>query len=280
MTADIIFAKITGSKTQPDSFGMFDTMSEKSTASLKSVTPMDTKRIVTHNRRMDFNQFLTSIIHIAFKITSDVSVVESVKIAINSLLQLNSNEPKEVTDPNVIRLMNILKNDDVVQFLSVVYQALLPYYLCYANSKRLISFNSLVKFCSDFDIFPDIVNKAKLMRFFETLKKIFQSTSEGKFEDLIDEHLFTEAIALCSFEVQYKEPEPSEVEKIIFLLERMSQSKGIQIAQKSSGNTRMNTAKYDLISVVRAKFPEYFMVKMPVTKVTKMQDMLSKGLIK
>ena len=259
---------------------MFDTMSEKSTMSVKSNTNIENKKPFVNNRKMDFNQFLTSIIHISFRATSSGNMVEGVKMIVDIILKLDSNENKEISDPNVLRLMNILKNDEIVQFLSVVYQSLLPYYLCYADPKRLINFQALVKFCTDFDIFPDIVNKAKLMKFFETLKKIYQSTSETKNDDFIDEHLFTEAVALCAFEVQYKEPEPSEVEKIIFLMERMSQSKGIQISQKKSGNSRMNLGKNDLISQIRSKFPEYFVEKLPIAKGTKMQDMLNKGLIK
>ena len=33
-------------------------------------------------------------------------------------------------------------------------------------------------------------------------------------DDLIDQHLFIEAIALCAFEVQYSSSQPSPIEKV------------------------------------------------------------------
>ncbi len=36
-------------------------------------------------------------------------------------------------------------------------------------------------------------------------------------KDVIDEHLFIEALALAAFEVQFKEPGPSNIEKVFFL---------------------------------------------------------------
>ena len=40
----------------------------------------------------------------------------------------------------------------------------------------------------------------------------------GQSEDeLIDQHLFVEALALCAFEILYNEPHPSDIEKVTFL---------------------------------------------------------------
>ena len=43
---------------------------------------------------------------------------------------------------------------------------------------------------------------------------------------VIDEHLFVESLALTAFEVSYNNPQPSDSEKIILLLERMNHSEG------------------------------------------------------
>ena len=45
-------------------------------------------------------------------------------------------------------------------------------------------------------------------------------------KDVIDEHLFVEALALIAFEVKYREPQPSNPEKITMLIERMNTSEG------------------------------------------------------
>lgn len=35
--------------------------------------------------------------------------------------------------------------------------------------------------------------------------------------ELIDQHLFVEALALCAFEIPYLEPQPSNIEKVLFV---------------------------------------------------------------
>jgi hypothetical protein len=40
--------------------------------------------------------------------------------------------------------------------------------------------------------------------------------------DLIDQHLFVESIAICAFEINYTKPEPSNIEKVCFILEKMN----------------------------------------------------------
>ena len=82
---------------------------------------------------------------------------------------------------------------------------MLPYYRFYANSKGLIDLDAFVRFCSDFGIFPDILSKPKVYRFFKTLSTFYQEPNKSQ-AAVIDEHLFIEALALTAFEVIYKDP--------------------------------------------------------------------------
>jgi hypothetical protein len=41
-----------------------------------------------------------------------------------------------------------------------------------------MNFEGFAKFCSDFEIFPDILSKPKIMRFFKTLSGFFETTSK------------------------------------------------------------------------------------------------------
>jgi hypothetical protein len=43
-------------------------------------------------------------------------------------------------------------------------------------------------------------------------------------ENVIDEHLFVEALALAAFEIVYQNPQPNNIEKIILLMERLNHS--------------------------------------------------------
>ena len=94
---------------------------------------------------------------------------------------------------------------------------MVPFYTFYADQKTyLMNFDGFSKFCTDFEIFPDILSKPKIMRFFKTLSGFFETTSKqilGNDErksdassirrDVIDEHLFVEALALTAFEINY-----------------------------------------------------------------------------
>ena len=104
-----------------------------------------------------------------------------------------------------------------------------------------MTFDGFSKFCSDFEIFPDILSKPKIMRFFKTLSGFFETTSKqakaldgqdqrmdfggNKYSqsasdhvslrrDVIDEHLFVEALALTAFEISYQDPQPSNADKV------------------------------------------------------------------
>ena len=74
----------------------------------------------------------------------------------------------------------------------------------------MLNFEGFSKFCLDFGIFPDILTKSKIKRFFSTLSGFYQQNAVelGAIaeKDVIDEHLFVEALALTAFEIKYREP--------------------------------------------------------------------------
>jgi len=140
---------------------------------------------------------------------------------------------------------------------------MMPFYAFYADQRTsLLNFNGFSRFCTDFEIFPDILSKPKIMRFFKTLSGFFETTAkqsqaggnsggpdsripstlgdyakpgggEGAAQrrDVVDEHLFVEALALTAFEIVYQDPQPSDSEKIILLMERLNHSAGPQKVQ-------------------------------------------------
>ena len=76
--------------------------------------------------------------------------------------------------------MDILKDQTIVEILGCVHRAMMPYYSFYADSKSaLLSFEGFSRFMSDFEIFPDILSKPQIMRFFKTLSGFFQQTQES-----------------------------------------------------------------------------------------------------
>lgn len=127
--------------------------------------------------------------------------------------------------------MEILRDQKIVELLGCVHRAIMPYYLHYADKDRLLNLEGFQRFCSDFDLFPAVLSKPRLYRFFRSLAKFFEQTAgeairKSKLE-VIDEHLFVEALALTAFEVGYSHPQPTNAEKIILLMEKLNQSGGL-----------------------------------------------------
>lgn len=74
--------------------------------------------------------------------------------------------------------MEILKDQNIVEILGGVHRSMMPYYQYYADQKStLLNFEGFSRFCSDFEIFPDILSKPKIMRFFKTLSGFFETTN-------------------------------------------------------------------------------------------------------
>jgi hypothetical protein len=172
----------------------------------------------------------------------------------------------------ITRLMEVLKDPDVVEILNYVHKSLIYYYNFYSDSYGFMNFNNFIRFSKDFSLFPDVASKPKLLRFFYALAGIHSQTevpkSTNTFEEfkapeqteneLIDEHLFIEALVLIANEVTYREPQPSHTEKICYLMERMSQSDGPLKVRKAQGANR--SGEFDILSLLRRKYPQNFAI--------------------
>lgn len=63
--------------------------------------------------------------------------------------------------------------------------------------------------------------------------------------EFVDDNYFVDLLALCAFEIPYREPQPSPVEKvksglikILFFVEKLSQTEGTNKILIRSGSTR------------------------------------------
>jgi hypothetical protein len=82
------------------------------------------------------------------------------------------------------RLLEVLKDPLIVELLTVIHRIMLPFFYYYCDLKKssqapLMRFSGFCKFCGDFGIFPDILSKPKLLRFFNTLAS-FYTNEESK----------------------------------------------------------------------------------------------------
>lgn len=178
-------------------------------------------------KMMEFEQFLAALEQIARKLMPELDINKGLEKLIEEwILPLDKviSSERSVSNETLQTLMQLLKENGMTKFLGVMHKSLYPYYKMYANSKSLMSLEGFVKICSVFEIFPDVVTKPRLNRIFYTIASISTGSqmaqaneTASKASILIDDHLFVEAIALCAFEVPYREPQPSYFEKVFFI---------------------------------------------------------------
>ncbi|EAR83293.2 hypothetical protein TTHERM_00992940 (macronuclear) [Tetrahymena thermophila SB210] len=256
-------------------------------ASQSDLNKQDT---IKQQQRLDFEQFLVSLEMVAQKLYKEISLQEGLsQLLQNNILpvlerEVNSNDNKKNNSSSISKsvhsstqnehvsiLMEILKDQEIVELLGMIHKTMMVYFKYYSQNKNTIDFDKFVKFCKDFGIFPDIIPKSRLLKIFNTLAQIYNTTEMAQIQlqnssnynekPVIDQHLFIEAIALCAFEVPYSDPQPNEIEKICYLVERMNQSGGQIFIQKQIGHTRSQSSSsvsWDIIQPIRKKYPHLF----------------------
>ena len=113
----------------------------------------------------------------------------------------------------------------MIQLLALFHKAIIGIYKCYQDNKGYLNFNQFICFCTDYDIFPNMATKATLHRIFHSISFINEAStgavksplrqqsvsrylnirSPNKDQhilsnqgEVVDEHLFVEALALCA----------------------------------------------------------------------------------
>lgn len=237
------------------------------------------KKISSKNQKMtrkiEFQQFLKALEIIARKIYPALPIQEAYHALLEEFilkLEEDLNESRIVCSDNIKESLEGFKNDDTIEALSIVHRSVLYFYRYYADNQNLMNYDNFIVFCRDFELFPDLVSKTKLVRFFYTLAgmsadsdihelSVNQSSSRSSLQDkpkrtdLIDEHLFVEALALISEEVKYEDSDLTAVEKVCYLMERMSQSKGPAKVLKQQGHNRSSHGEiHDLLSLLKVRY--------------------------
>lgn len=277
---DLIFSKLTGAYANPSKMPKTG-FAPKSHLSLQTTNQAG---------RMDFTQFLKFLEILAEKLSSDLSTSQSATnnyiflikqiVATTENPQKTSQTDHETSTQRGLNsqyaniLMEMLKDDEMIEALGIVHKVFTPYFIFYADTRGFMNFTSFIRFCKDFQIFPDAISKAKLLRFFYALAGIYAQTEapeDGQSvasehakapdqteKDVIDQHLFVEALALIAAEVNYMRPAPTPVYRICYLVERLSQSTGPLIFLKSKNNSQPAVQRVDIVTPLKERYPGIF----------------------
>jgi hypothetical protein len=270
---DLLFVKLT-------SYQAFK-LTRDSTEDLLNTSPPGPRIQKYHNLqgKLEFEHFLKALEIISGRLypdlEDDVALQKIIDINLNQITP-ERNGALELVDTklaHVKKLMDLLKNADVVDVIGKLKKSLHPYYAFYCDAASQITFEQFLKFCKDFEIFPKILARSKLMLLFynlATLHPLINSNSKNRKgltesargllesidNEVIDENLFTEAIALCALEVD-ENTDVHPIEKINYLLERMADSNGHEIILKTH---RMKMPKptltFEVLTYIRNKYPD------------------------
>jgi len=208
---------------------------------------------------LNFGQFMFAVELVAMKIYAYWA--DAVNLLIKDhILPLRDyiGEEVEHSSEHILELMEVLKDDEMVNLLELIHQTLYPYYNFYSNEEGVMDEGMFVGFWEDFKIFPDILPEESVMSFYRTLSNFYWTSNEDRQEDegIIDEHLFVEVLALSALEMKFQNPQPSQIEKVIVLLDCMNNSEGSKKMNEANGGDPSDTI--DLLALVKQEYPHLF----------------------
>ncbi len=122
-----------------------------------------------------------------------------------------------------------------------------PHYVNYADKEDLINYAGVYNFFKDFEIYPKLINLIQLKTIFFSLHEIlseqisieeneydFKEIKEIKEKLKINFNSFMDTILLSSIHIRLNE-EISHIEKILYLIKRMGNSKGVNKSHSKTG---------------------------------------------
>lgn len=89
------------------------------------------------------------------------------------------NEKIEKSSAELKEMFQILKDDKLMELLSYVNDIVSIYYDAYTEKTGVMGYETFVKFCRDFNIFPDLCTKLILHNTFYSLAFVNSRVIEG-----------------------------------------------------------------------------------------------------
>jgi hypothetical protein len=165
-------------------------------------------------------------------------------------------------------MLTILKDPEVIKLLELLHTLFLGLYMEYADTNKCMNFDQFITMSRDFNVFPDLASKPVLHRIFHSLSSATvqhqaYSNADSKAQPakdmvVINDKLFIEAIALCSFQCKLLSKHTNPLEKILHIAEKMMQSPGISKVRLKKGKTRSEgDSDIDPLLVIRKAYSKY-----------------------
>ena len=216
------------------------------------------KRTTVNNSKayINFETFLIGIEIISKLIYPNLETKEAIDKIINenifphTLNNINIEKIKEIED-KIENLKDLQSSEDFIKLLEITHKSITPIFLYYTkDTNNYLSRENFLKFCKDYEIFPSLMSKAKLNSFFIAISQYSQIGNENNI--LIEQSLFIDLLSLIALDIIYPQPEPNSIEKILVLMEKISQSEG-------ANNKIFDTKEF--LQDFKKFYPQYFQNK-------------------
>jgi len=178
--------------------------------------------------KIDFQIFINSIEVISKIIFENhVQIQEKIDMIVEkNLLPLSKNIKNNYKNQINFDIMKKKEETEIKNLSNLIQKSFSHIFKFYTKRNDLLDFDSFFKFCKDFDIFPSTISKSRLNYIFKHLNPISLMTDKSKGGEKIDLQLFSDIILIISTELRFNNPQPNEVERILSLIERLSESDG------------------------------------------------------
>lgn len=193
---------------------------------------------------IEFIVFLVGIEILAQILYPNKEVKEAIDTLINEkifkYLKENYDNKIKIIEDKIEYLKELQNDEEYLKLLEILYKAVTPIFNFYTrDTNNLLNVQNFLLFAQQFEIFPTLVSKTKLNAFFGCIA-LYSCDNDIECEEdiLIEQSLFVDIIALIANEIIYSEPQPTPFEKILILVEKMSQSEGPEKITKIKGSNR------------------------------------------
>ena len=216
------------------------------------------------NMKMSYVLFLRSFMPLSHLLDSKTEIGQAIINTLNQYIipNLISYENTNNEIDNEVGIFKFafakLKDNSIKYFLKKFSLSLVTYYKFYCNEKNNMLFDHFYSFFKDFDIFPEMINLIQLRNLFFFLSHNESSQKLISNEDFITFTNLTEAIAICAIICDFEEYY-SDIDKLIYVVERMSNSNGMNKCMKQSGRTFVKGKSIDtFLAEIKAEFPMFY----------------------
>ena len=213
---------------------------------------------VSHGE-IDYPTFIISIEILSRLLLNHLPIKQAIDTLIVDYIlnnkEITNNKINEIEE-KIENLKELQSNQEMIEILQIVHKAFYPLFIFYTKENEgLMSIENFMKFTKDFEIFPFLIGKAKLNSFFNGISQYSMYGKQGNV--LIEHSLFVDLIALMALEMNYPNPQPSPMEKILIFIEKLSESQGPGKIVLSTGSNKQGNCG-NFLEYFKEVYPGYF----------------------